>query len=61
MPSTKSEARSDSKMSAQIQTIIALAIVAIAAGLLVRGALKKKKHHGCCCPANELKAKFGKR
>jgi hypothetical protein len=48
-------------MSAQIQTIIALAIVAITAGLLVRGALRKKKHHGCGCPANELKAKLGKR
>jgi hypothetical protein len=47
-------------MSAQIQTIIALAIVAIAVGLLVRGALQKKKHPGCCCPASELKAKFGK-
>ncbi|HXA79775.1 MAG TPA: FeoB-associated Cys-rich membrane protein [Opitutaceae bacterium] len=48
-------------MSAQIQTILALAIVALAAGLLVRGALKKKKHSGCGCPANELKAKLGKR
>ena len=48
-------------MSGQIQTILALAIVAIAAGLLVRGALKKKKHHGCGCAANELKSKIGKR
>jgi hypothetical protein len=48
-------------MSAPIQTIIALAIVAMAAGLLVRGALRKKKHHGCGCPANELKAKISKR
>jgi hypothetical protein len=47
-------------MSAQIQTIIALVIVAVATGLLVRGALKKKKHHGCGCPANELKTKIGK-
>jgi hypothetical protein len=31
--------------------------------LLVRDALKKKKHPGCgCgCPANQLKAKLGKR
>ncbi len=48
-------------MSSQIQTIIALVIVAMAAGLLVRGALRKKKHHGCGCPASELKAKIGKR
>jgi hypothetical protein len=48
-------------MSSQIQTIVALAIVAVAVGLLVRGALKKKKHHGCGCPANELKTKIGKR
>jgi hypothetical protein len=48
-------------MSSQIQTIIALAIVAIAAGLLVRGARQKKKHPGCGCPANELKTKLSKR
>ena len=48
-------------MSQQIQTIIALAIVAVSVTLLVRGALKKKKHHGCGCPANELKTKIGKR
>jgi hypothetical protein len=48
-------------MPAPIQTIIALAIVALAAGLLVRNALRKKKHHGCGCPANELKTKIGKR
>jgi hypothetical protein len=48
-------------MSAQIQTLIALSAVAIAAALLVRGALKKKKDSGCGCPANELKAKIGKR
>ncbi len=48
-------------MSPQLQTIIALSAVAIAAALLVRGALKKKKHSGCGCPANELKTKIGKR
>jgi len=48
-------------MSSQFQTIIALSAVAIAAALLVRGALRKKKHPGCGCPANELKAKLGKR
>jgi hypothetical protein len=48
-------------MSPQIQTIVALFIVAVAAGLLVRGALRKKKHHGCGCPAGEFKAKLGKR
>jgi hypothetical protein len=48
-------------MSTQVQTIIALAIVVVAVGLLVRGAMKKKKHPGCGCPANELKAKIGKR
>jgi hypothetical protein len=48
-------------MSAQIQTIIALGAVVVSVALLVRGALKKKKHPGCGCPANELKAKLGKR
>jgi hypothetical protein len=48
-------------MSAQTQTIIALAIVALAVALLVRGALRKKRHHGCGCPANGLKTKIGKR
>jgi hypothetical protein len=32
--------------------------VAITAGLLLHGALRRKKHHGCGCPANELKAKI---
>ena len=48
-------------MSTQFQTIIALVIVAVAAGLLVRGALKKKKHHDCGCAASELKTKAGRR
>jgi hypothetical protein len=48
-------------MSPQIQTIIALGAVVVSVALLVRGALRKKKHHGCGCPANELKAKIGKR
>jgi len=34
-------------MSAQLQTIIALAVVALAATLLVRSWLNKKKQPGC--------------
>ena len=34
-------------MSASLQTIIALGLVALAAGLLVRSFLKKRKSPGC--------------
>ena len=49
-------------MSSQIQTILALAVVAVAAMWLVLRALAKRKNPGCggdCgCPANEFKAKL---
>jgi hypothetical protein len=51
-------------MSSQLQTISALAVVAIAAIWLVLRALAKKKNPGCggdCgCPTDELKAKLRK-
>jgi hypothetical protein len=34
-------------MSPAVQTVIALALVAVAAALLVRGALKRRRHPGC--------------
>jgi hypothetical protein len=49
-------------MTAEIQTLIALALVAVAATWLVLRALAKKKNPGCggdCgCPTDELKAKL---
>ena len=49
-------------MSPALQTIIALAIVALAATWLVLRALAKKKNPGCggdCgCPTSDLKAKL---
>jgi hypothetical protein len=48
-------------MSAEIQTLLALAVVAVAATWLVLRALAKKKNPGCggdCgCPASEIKVK----
>ncbi len=42
-------------MSAELQTLLALAVVALAAVWLVRRAFAKKKHpgcgSGCACPA----------
>ena len=49
-------------MSPQIQTFVALAIVAVTAAWLVLRALAKKKNPGCggscACPSAELKAKL---
>jgi hypothetical protein len=52
-------------MSPPLQTVIALAIVAIAAAALVRRAVLKRRNPGCggdCgCPANEFKEKLRSR
>jgi len=49
-------------MTSQIQTILALIVVAAAAAWLVRRSLAKRKNPGCggdCgCPTDELKAKI---
>ena len=49
-------------MSANLQTIVALTLVAIAASWLVLRAFAKKKNPGCggdCgCPAQEFKSKL---
>ena len=51
-------------MTAEIQTLLALGLVAFAASWLVLRALAKKKHPGCgsdCgCATSELKAKLKK-
>ena len=51
-------------MSPTLQTILALAVVALAAAWLVRRSLAKRKHPGCgddCgCPATEVKARAAK-
>jgi len=56
--------RSVSDMSPTLQTILALALVALAAAWLVRRSLAKRKHRGCggdCgCPASEVKAQAAK-
>lgn len=48
-------------MSPEIQTILALIIVAIAATWLVARAVKKRRNPGCAsdcgCPSTDLKAK----
>ena len=49
-------------MTAELQTIVALSIVAVAATWLVLRAFAKKKNPGCggdCgCPSSEFKAKL---
>lgn len=45
--SSKPAARLASKMSSQIQTYVALAVVALAATWLVLRAIAKRKHPGC--------------
>ena len=45
--SSKPAARLASKMSSQIQTYVALAVVALAATGLVLRAIAKRKHPGC--------------
>jgi len=49
-------------MNSDLQTVLALAIVATAAFWLVRRALAKRKHPGCgsdcACPSSDLKAKL---
>ncbi len=49
-------------MTAEIQTLIALAVVAVTAAWLVLRAIAKRKNPGCggdCgCPASEIKAKL---
>lgn len=46
-------------MNDNIQTLLALAVVAATVGLLVRGAWKKRRRPGCAgdcgCPADEFK------
>lgn len=48
-------------MSPALQSIVALAVVALAATWLVLRSLAKKKNPGCggdcACPANDLKSK----
>ena len=48
-------------MTAEVQTIIALAVVGVAATWLVIRALAKRKNPGCggdcACPASEIKLK----
>lgn len=62
--SIKPAVRSASEMSPTLQTILALAVVALAAAWLVRRSLAQRKHPGCgddCgCPAIEVKARAGK-
>jgi hypothetical protein len=61
-PSAFKRIAAKNKMSPQIQTLLALLVVAIAATWLVVRSLAKKKHPGCggdCgCSNNELKAKL---
>lgn len=49
-------------MSSDWQTIVALLIVAMAAVLLVRSAIRKRKNPGCggdcACPTDQFKAKL---
>jgi hypothetical protein len=48
-------------MSADVQTVIALAIVAVVAALLVRSQFKKRKAPGCgagCCPTDPFKKRL---
>lgn len=56
-----SAAELDRTMSQQIQTILALGIVAVAATWLVARVWAKRKNPGCggdcACPSNDLKAK----
>jgi hypothetical protein len=51
-------------MSPTLQTILALAVVVLAAAWLVRRSLAQRKHPGCggdCgCPATEVKARAAK-
>jgi hypothetical protein len=51
-------------MNASVQTIAALAIVAVTIVLLLRGALRKRKQPGCggdcACPTDEIKAQLAK-
>ncbi len=60
--STKPGAGSAFEMNAEIQTLGALIVVAVAATWLVLRALAKRKNPGCggdCgCPTDELKAKL---
>ncbi len=49
-------------MTAELQTLIALAVVATTAACLVVRSLAKHKNHGCggecACPTTELKSKI---
>ena len=49
-------------MNSDLQTVLALAIVAVAALWLVHRAFAKRKHPGCgsdcACPSNDLKTKL---
>jgi hypothetical protein len=54
-------------MSAELQTLLALGIVALTVVLLIRSALKKKRagtgcaSGGCGCPTADFKAKLNRR
>lgn len=53
-------------MSAELQTLLALGVVAITVVLLIRSALKKRKEPGCgsggCgCPTRDFKAGLNRR
>ncbi len=52
-------------MNAQTQTIVALAVVALAALWLTRRMIRQRKHPGCSddcgCPATELREAAPKR
>lgn len=51
-------------MSPTLQTVLALAIVVLAAAWLVRRSIAKRKNPGCSddcgCPATEVKARAAK-
>ncbi|MBS0663463.1 MAG: FeoB-associated Cys-rich membrane protein [Verrucomicrobia bacterium] len=52
-------------MNSQTQTIVALAVVALAAAWLTRRAIQKRRHPGCSedcgCPATEIRDAVAKR
>ncbi|HNC22810.1 MAG TPA: FeoB-associated Cys-rich membrane protein [Opitutaceae bacterium] len=52
-------------MNSHTQTIVALAVVALAAAWLVRRAIRQRRHPGCSddcgCPATELRGPAARR
>jgi len=52
-----------SSMFVNWQTPVAILVVLLVVGLLVRGVLKKRKPPGCgsgCCPTDDFKARLKK-